>query len=49
MAALTALLLLLLLSGGELLKAESDSAVVLLHFVDKLRARPLSGKTLLPP
>lgn len=36
--ALGVLLLLLLFNGGELLKAESDSAVVELHFVDRLRA-----------
>ena len=33
----------MLLRGGELLKAESDSAVVLLHFVDKFRARLLGS------
>ena len=37
------LLLLLLFNGGELLKAESDSAVVELHLVDKLRARSVTG------
>ena len=40
---LDVLLLLLLFNGGELLKAESDSAVVELHFVDRLRASSAAG------